>query len=186
MTLVGVIEKIYEFPFPSGNMLLSAVRYTELNLLGMQCRNISCRIFYFKVALVSFHLNSQYITSCPPLYTPLFLWGFVPWAEDTDDPHDSATDSFTANSGLWLHSAEINSDKRIKDRGRLNRTFSVGAQKQPDQQLRVIRQLPDLKTSSLSLIYCPRLLPSSSFHFTPLSLSQFCLTFWVSPCFMSR
>lgn len=60
------------------------------------------------------------------------------------------------------------------DLGRLNRTFSVGAQKQPDQQLRVIRQLPDLKTGSVSH------LPSSTsllFCLSFLPFSRFCLTY---------
>ncbi|TKS80939.1 IQ domain-containing protein J [Collichthys lucidus] len=50
--------------------------------------------------------------------------------------------------------AEINSDKRIKDRGRLNRTFSVGAQKQHDQQLRFKRLcvISPKKQTNVSLV----------------------------------
>lgn len=76
----------------------------------------------------------------------LFFKALFPWAEDTDDHHGSAIHGFTANSGITvLKSTRI---RGLCDWGRLNRTFSVGAQKLPDQQLRVIRQFPDLKSGS--------------------------------------
>lgn len=74
-----ITEKIYEFFSLAGNMVLSAVRYTEVTLTGMQYCIISSQIILSQVYL-SFHLNSQNITLCPSLailLPPLLLWGFA-------------------------------------------------------------------------------------------------------------
>lgn len=51
---MGMTEKIYEFFFLAGNTVLSAVRYTEVILKGMQRCIISCQMF---LCLFSFELT---------------------------------------------------------------------------------------------------------------------------------
>lgn len=75
---------------------------------------------------------------------------FVSWAEDTASiaalPQTVSQQAVASLHFTALKSTRI---RRLWKWGRLNRTFSVGAQKQPDQQQRVIGQLPEFKTGSV-------------------------------------
>lgn len=82
-------------------MVWSAVGYTELILPGMKRCLISRQIFLFQVDVTSTSI-------CPTASSASAVW-----AEDRRLSQLSQNHSFTANSYLWLHGTEINSDKRI-------------------------------------------------------------------------
>lgn len=78
---MGITEKIYEFLFLAGNMVLSAVRYTQVILPGMQHCIISSQIFLFLVYVTSpcVHLYLSYCLLCP--------FGVLLYELKTDDYH---------------------------------------------------------------------------------------------------
>lgn len=103
---------LWGFFFLAGNMGLSAVRYPAVILPGMRYTIIS-GLFFISVCFSSFHFKLHLHLLSTSIYpntsAPQGLFSEL----KTDDHHSSAIDSFTQNTGLWLHSAEINSDKRI-------------------------------------------------------------------------